>query len=90
VMMPPRDEGGDDFEELAREFMERGARVITTGVRGRHDGPLVLPVLDGVDHPVLAALATIQSFYRLAASLSVARGFDPDRPPHLQKITETR
>jgi glutamine---fructose-6-phosphate transaminase (isomerizing) len=88
VMFPPSDEGGEDFKELAREFVERGARVIMTG--GGRDSALVLPALPGLDHPVLAALATIQSFYRLAASLSVARGFDPDRPPHLQKVTETR
>jgi glutamine---fructose-6-phosphate transaminase (isomerizing) len=56
----------------------------------REESALLLPALPGLDHPVLAALATIQSFYRLAASLSVARGFDPDRPPHLQKVTETR
>jgi len=30
-----------------------------------------------------------QSFYRLVASLSLARGYDPDRPPLLNKITET-
>ena len=31
----------------------------------------------------------IQSFYRLAAELSVARGLDPDHPPYLNKVTET-
>jgi glutamine---fructose-6-phosphate transaminase (isomerizing) len=91
VMLPPSDEGGEDFEALAGEFIGRGARVILTGVgQDRPQGALVLPGLPRLDHPVLAALATIQSFYRLAASLSLARGFDPDRPPHLHKITETR
>jgi glucosamine--fructose-6-phosphate aminotransferase (isomerizing) len=31
----------------------------------------------------------IQSFYRMVNALAVARGFDPDRPPHLRKVTET-
>ena len=31
----------------------------------------------------------IQSFYRAAEALAVARGRDPDRPPHLSKVTET-
>ncbi|MEO8115052.1 MAG: hypothetical protein ABI655_11760, partial [Phenylobacterium sp.] len=31
----------------------------------------------------------IQSFYRLANALSLARGFDPDRPPRIFKVTET-
>jgi glucosamine--fructose-6-phosphate aminotransferase (isomerizing) len=34
-------------------------------------------------------MAAIQSFYRLAASLSIARGLDPDNPPYLRKVTET-
>jgi glucosamine--fructose-6-phosphate aminotransferase (isomerizing) len=31
----------------------------------------------------------IEALYRAAAELSVARGLDPDRPPHLRKVTET-
>jgi glucosamine--fructose-6-phosphate aminotransferase (isomerizing) len=31
----------------------------------------------------------IQSFYRMVNALAVARGFDPDHPPHLRKVTET-
>jgi len=30
------------------------------------------------------------SVYRMIARLSVARGLDPDAPPHLRKVTETR
>jgi glucosamine--fructose-6-phosphate aminotransferase (isomerizing) len=31
----------------------------------------------------------IQAFYRAANALSLRRGFDPDRPPLLAKVTET-
>jgi glucosamine--fructose-6-phosphate aminotransferase (isomerizing) len=31
----------------------------------------------------------VQSFYRLANAVSLARGYHPDRPPHLNKVTET-
>lgn len=31
----------------------------------------------------------IQSFYRMAATLSVASGHDLDRPPHLASIAKT-
>jgi glucosamine--fructose-6-phosphate aminotransferase (isomerizing) len=31
----------------------------------------------------------LQSFYPLADALARARGRDPDRPPHLRKVTET-
>ncbi|MCB1489068.1 MAG: SIS domain-containing protein [Bauldia sp.] len=58
-------------------------------------GPVALPgalTLAGAGgiHPFAQPLATIQSFYPLAEAVSRARGFDPDRPPHLSKVTETR
>ena len=31
----------------------------------------------------------IQSFYRMAETLSRARGYDPDAPSHLSKVTRT-
>jgi glucosamine--fructose-6-phosphate aminotransferase (isomerizing) len=34
-------------------------------------------------------LLIIQSFYRAASVLSLRRGFNPDVPPHLNKVTET-
>jgi glucosamine--fructose-6-phosphate aminotransferase (isomerizing) len=40
-------------------------------------------------HPVLEPMLQIQSFYRAVNALSIKRGFDPDRPPHLRKVTET-
>ena len=50
---------------------------------------LALPGAAGI-HPFAQPLATIQGFYPLAEAVSRARGFDPDRPPHLSKVTETR
>jgi glutamine---fructose-6-phosphate transaminase (isomerizing) len=51
------------------------------------EGAIVLPVI--ASHPVIEPLLVAQSFYRLANALAIARGCDPDRPPHLRKITET-
>jgi glutamine---fructose-6-phosphate transaminase (isomerizing) len=82
LMLPPNDEAGEAFEPLARDFAARGAHVLQAG-------SAMLPVL-GDAHPALMPIATILSFYRFAAALSLARGFDPDRPPHLHKITSTR
>lgn len=39
--------------------------------------------------PVLAAMADLLSFYRLADTLARARGRDPDHPPFLSKVTRT-
>ena len=85
IMLEPS-EGGDAFEALARDFIARGAHVIMAG--GEQEGALALPILPAL-HPALAPIAAIQSFYRLAASLSIARGLDPDNPPYLRKVTET-
>jgi glucosamine--fructose-6-phosphate aminotransferase (isomerizing) len=86
-MLMPSDEGRDALDELLRDFIGRRAQLIVAG--GEQDGALCLPFLPDL-HPVLAPIAAIQSFYRFANSLSLARGLDPDRPPHLRKVTETR
>ncbi|HWZ49420.1 MAG TPA: iron dicitrate transport regulator FecR, partial [Herbaspirillum sp.] len=39
--------------------------------------------------PDLDPIVAIQTFYIMAAQLSVARGMDPDRPRHLRKVTKT-
>jgi glucosamine--fructose-6-phosphate aminotransferase (isomerizing) len=38
---------------------------------------------------ITTPLLAVQSFYRAASALSLARGDDPDLPPHLRKVTET-
>lgn len=87
VMLAPDDHGQEDFEALARDFIGRGAQVIMAG--GGQEGALILPSHSQL-HPALGPIIDIQSFYRLAAELSLARGLDPDHPPHLRKVTKTR
>jgi glucosamine--fructose-6-phosphate aminotransferase (isomerizing) len=41
-------------------------------------------------HPVLDSVLLVQAFYPFAAQLSLARGFNPDAPRHLAKVTRTR
>ena len=70
---------------VATEFAARGAQVWLA-----EEGPAApgrLPVL--ASHPALQPISMIQSFYRLANAVSLARGRNPDVPPHLNKITET-
>ena len=80
------DETRPGVEEVAALCAAQGAQVMqaggvaSAGVRG-------LPVAAG--HPILEPLAMAQSFYRMACGLAVARGLDPDAPPHLRKVTET-
>jgi len=71
---------------LADEFRQRGAKVFVAAPGLQGNG--MLPVLAGL--PALCTpLLIIQSFYRAASGLALLRGFNPDVPPHLNKVTET-
>jgi glucosamine--fructose-6-phosphate aminotransferase (isomerizing) len=80
------DESRAGVLQLAAELAARGADLLLAG--GAAAGVTVLPVQDA--HPVIEPMLFTQSFYRLANELAIARGFDPDHPPHLSKVTETR
>jgi glutamine---fructose-6-phosphate transaminase (isomerizing) len=85
LMFSQDDETRAGIEQLAAEFAARGARVLLAGARA--NGATILPGV--VAHPVIEPILLIQSFYRMANDLSLARGLDPDSPPHLNKVTET-
>ena len=71
--------------DLAGDLVARGVPVIVAGARVA--GALELPSIAA--HPAIEPMLLAQSFYRLANALAVARGRDPDRPPHLTKVTST-
>jgi len=72
-------------EESASALVERGARVFLAG--GEAEGAISLPTVTST--ALLEPILQIQSFYRSANALALARGLDPDNPPHLRKVTET-
>lgn len=85
LLLGQRDESLAGVTDLAKALAQRGATVITAGVP---DVPgIALPVLDA--EPSVAPILQVLSFYKLANSLALARGLDPDRPQHLSKVTET-
>jgi glucosamine--fructose-6-phosphate aminotransferase (isomerizing) len=67
---------------LARELGDRGVPVLVAGAESAQ-----LPTV--ATHSVLEPIAAIESFYRMANALAIARGYDPDDPPHLRKVTQT-
>jgi glucosamine--fructose-6-phosphate aminotransferase (isomerizing) len=71
--------------ESASALAERGARIFLAG--GELPGTVSLPIIPST--PLLEPILQIQSFYRAANALALARDLDPDAPPHLQKVTET-
>jgi glucosamine--fructose-6-phosphate aminotransferase (isomerizing) len=82
-----RDETRASVEALAAAAAAQGAPVIKIGGEP-HQGMLSLPTIAAC--PVLEPIAFALSFYRLAVDVALERGLDPDRPPHLAKVTETR
>ncbi len=80
-----RDKTHAGVQALLDALVERGARVFVAGAT--HERATVLPTLDS--DPVIQPLLATQSFYRMVNALALARGMDPDRPPNLNKVTET-
>ncbi|MBV8740568.1 MAG: SIS domain-containing protein, partial [Sinobacteraceae bacterium] len=85
LMFAQDDETYEGVRELATELVGRGARVLIAGARV--EGAVQLAAIAA--HPAVQPLLLIQSFYRLVNELAIARGMDPDHPPHLSKVTET-
>ena len=79
------DEAAEGIDALVADMGARGGPVLVAGQALPGARHLPLPAADPVTTPILA----VQAFYRAANALAVRRGFDPDRPPHLAKVTET-
>ncbi|HEY7610527.1 MAG TPA: SIS domain-containing protein [Alphaproteobacteria bacterium] len=81
------DEAEAGLLELVQQLRGRNIPVILAARRPLAGVP-VLPVSPAMNAQT-APVALIQSFYPLADAIARARGRDPDRPPHLSKVTET-
>ncbi|WP_439331608.1 SIS domain-containing protein [Pelagibacterium lacus] len=72
--------------ETAGRLGAQGARVFVTDPAPGTG--IALPVAR-TGHPLLDPLALAVSFYGFIEALARRRGFDPDQPPHLRKVTAT-
>lgn len=86
LVYAPRGPAQAGLLELARAMHARGARVLLAAPPGVPEANL--PLVES-ELPELDAVCAIQSFYPLVEALARARGHDPDRPPHLRKVTRT-
>jgi glucosamine--fructose-6-phosphate aminotransferase (isomerizing) len=75
----------EGVEAVAAELAQAGAKVLIAG--GAAPGAISLPALAA--HPLLQPILLVQSFYVMVEALARRRGFDPDRPPGLSKVTRT-
>jgi glucosamine--fructose-6-phosphate aminotransferase (isomerizing) len=75
----------EGVEALAAELAAAGAKVLIAG--GQAPGATQLPSVTA--DPLLQPILLAQSFYGMVEALARLRGFDPDRPPGLSKVTRT-
>ncbi len=87
LVLDPADEGSDSTRSVAAAFAGHGATVAYAGDGAAAATTLPMPP----DVPAaLTPLVQVRAFYGGVAALAAARGLDPDRPPHLRKVTQTR
>jgi glutamine---fructose-6-phosphate transaminase (isomerizing) len=81
--------GGKAMREVVSTVRSRGASVLAVGSgAGGVDAGLRIDVPACAEE--VAPLLEVLPLQRLALELAVARGFDPDRPRGLSKVTRTR
>jgi glutamine---fructose-6-phosphate transaminase (isomerizing) len=85
----PRGIGGDALQVVLERLRERGADVCIVGdERAAEHADAVIPLPPDVDEQLSPVLQIIP-LQQLAHAIAVARGFDPDAPRGLKKVTET-
>jgi glutamine---fructose-6-phosphate transaminase (isomerizing) len=83
IMLRLNDQTSPMVDALAGELNRAGTKLhVCGGPRG------TLPWL-GDDDPATDAIAMLVPAYRMIEAVARQFGFDPDRPPHLSKVTET-
>ena len=91
IVFAPRGPTQTGLIEVAKQMADRGGRVwivAPTDLTATQPKVQYLPMIpaDAIDHD---PISLIQTFYLFAESLSRARGFNPDKPNHLSKVTLT-
>jgi glucosamine--fructose-6-phosphate aminotransferase (isomerizing) len=77
------DQAAAAVDELVRDLLDAGERVFTAG------GAMgTLPWI-GDGHPACDPVLMLIPAYRAIEAAARRRGFDPDNPPHLSKVTRT-
>jgi glucosamine--fructose-6-phosphate aminotransferase (isomerizing) len=83
LVLRQTDETAASVDELVNDLRRDGEGVFVCGGTNA-----TLPWI-GDDHPVCDPIAMLLPAYRSIESAARGRGFDPDRPPHLAKVTKT-
>jgi len=83
LVLRQNDETAESVDSLVHDLRRDGETLFVCG------GPeSTLPWI-GDDHPACDPITMLVPAYRSIEAETRRRGFDPDRPPHLAKVTET-
>lgn len=84
----PQDAAREGVSETLRRLTAMGADVfVVDAVASSSESTLVVPA---ADHPQLTPIVMLHRFYSLVEACARSLGRDPDNPPHLRKVTETK
>lgn len=90
LLLAPHDRPLPGVIELAHNLRSKQAHLMVASSEAEALEAAHTPLpLAAKLHPVLDSLLLVQAFYPFAARLAAARGFDPDRPRNLSKVTRT-
>jgi glucosamine--fructose-6-phosphate aminotransferase (isomerizing) len=86
LALAARDAAESSVADMAHKLAGQGALAFLTSDRpgAAHKLPFA-----STGHPLTDPLALIVSFYGFVEALALHRGFNPDAPPMLKKVTET-
>jgi glutamine---fructose-6-phosphate transaminase (isomerizing) len=87
LVFPPLDGAAVGLDQIIKKCAERGARVLVAG--SNFPTATSLSLASHLD-VAIGPITMIQSFYRMINAVAISRGHDPDNPPMLRKVTETR
>ncbi|MGO8799214.1 MAG: SIS domain-containing protein [Roseiarcus sp.] len=88
IAVLPQDEAREGVSETLARLAAMGAEIfVIDAVASAAKSALVV---SPAGHPLLTPMVMIHRFYGLVEACARALGRDPDNPPHLRKITETK
>lgn len=87
LVFDPVDQSSNNIKLLVNKLREYGAEVFVISSNAPEHNMLPIPA-----HKTNACtpIVQVQSFYLFVEQLSRLRGYNPDTPQHLKKVTETR
>jgi glucosamine--fructose-6-phosphate aminotransferase (isomerizing) len=88
IAFMPQDAAREGMAETLQRLRDMGANVLVVDVASS-PLPAALAV-PPADHPLLTPIVMLHRFYGLVEACARALGRDPDNPPHLRKVTETK